>query len=140
MADAFHHRHIVGNKQEGDAKLALQVEHQINNLRLNRHIQRRDGLVGNHHFGVQRQRAGYTDALTLPARKFMRITLSMFRQQSHFIQQPGNALLRLATRHRLVDQQRLHNGEADRQPGIQRGVGILEDKLNITPQMGECST
>ncbi len=39
VADALHHRHIMGNKQKRDAHLALQVEHQIDNLRPNGDIQ-----------------------------------------------------------------------------------------------------
>ncbi len=51
-------RHIMGNKQKRDAHLALQVEHQIDNLRPNGDIQGRHRLVGYHHLRIQRQRAG----------------------------------------------------------------------------------
>ncbi len=69
VADALHHRHIMGNKQKRDAHLALQVEHQIDNLRPNGDIQGRHRLVGYHHLRIQRQRAGNADPLPLAAGK-----------------------------------------------------------------------
>ena len=70
VADALHHRHIMGNKQKRDAHLALQVEHQIDNLRPNGDIQGRHRLVGYHHLRIQRQRAGNADPLPLAAVSF----------------------------------------------------------------------
>ncbi|MNE93239.1 hypothetical protein D3C80_1910650 [compost metagenome] len=59
----------------------------------------------------------------------------MLRFQPYALQQPGHALLcRLATCH-VMYQQRLHNREADGQPRVQRSVRILEDKLDIAPQV-----
>ena len=69
VADALHHRHIMGNKQKRDAHLALQVEHQIDNLRPNGDIRGRHRLVGYHHLRIQRQRAGNADPLPLAAGK-----------------------------------------------------------------------
>ena len=40
VADVFHHRQIMGNEQIGEVELVLQVFEQVNDLRLDRHIQR----------------------------------------------------------------------------------------------------
>ena len=58
MADAFHHRHVMGNKQKGEIKALLQIQHQIDDLRLNRNIQRRNAFVSNDNLRLQCQRAG----------------------------------------------------------------------------------
>ena len=76
----------MGNKQKCDAHLALQIEHQIDNLRAYRHVQRRYRFIGNHHFWIERQRAGNTDALALAAGKLVRIAPGMFRLQSDAFQ------------------------------------------------------
>ena len=41
----LHHGHAVGNEEITDAELFLQILHQVENLRLYGHIQRRNGLV-----------------------------------------------------------------------------------------------
>ena len=74
MADAFDHGHIVGDKQVRQTQLLLEIEHQIDDLRFHRHIQRRHRFVGNNKLGFQRQRASDADPLTLPAGKLMRKT------------------------------------------------------------------
>ena len=61
-----HHREVVGDEQEGDVELALQVLEQVDHLRLDRHVERGDGLVGHQQLRVQRERPGDADALALP--------------------------------------------------------------------------
>ena len=54
---------------------------QIQNLRANRDIQRRDDLVADDEFGLGNQRTGDADALTLTAAEGMRKTAQMFDVQ-----------------------------------------------------------
>ena len=44
-------------------------------LRLHRHVERRDRLVGDQHIGFQRERARDADALPLSAREFVRVAV-----------------------------------------------------------------
>ena len=124
----------MGNKQKRDAHLALQVEHQIDNLRPNGDIQGRHRLVGYHHLRIQRQRAGNADPLPLAAGKGMGIAPGMLRLQPHALQQPGDSLTRCFPTQQAMHPQRLHNRIADRLTRIKRGVRILKNKLNIAPQ------
>lgn len=48
-----------------------QIGKQVNDLRLNRDIQRRDGFVGNNKIRVENQRSGDADTLALAAGKLM---------------------------------------------------------------------
>jgi hypothetical protein len=43
----LHHAKVMGDKQKGDAEIVAQIGKQVDDLRLNRDIQRRDRLVGN---------------------------------------------------------------------------------------------
>ena len=124
----------MGNKQKRDTHLALQVEHQIDNLRPNGDIQGRHRLIGYHHLRIQRQRAGNADPLPLAAGKGMGVTPGMLRLKPHALQQPGNPLTRGFTMQQAMHPQRLHNRIADRLTRVKRSVRILKNKLNITAQ------
>jgi hypothetical protein len=67
IAQMFHHAKVMGDKQKGDAEIVAQIGKQIDDLRLNRDIQRRDRLVGNDKVRVENQRPGNTDTLALTA-------------------------------------------------------------------------
>ena len=83
---AVHHRHaiarlgddgeVVGDEQDRGVLLPLlHLQHQVENLRLDRHVERRRRLVGDQQVGVQRERHGDHDALPLPPGELMRILL-----------------------------------------------------------------
>ena len=63
----------MGDEQERDVALGLQILEQVENLRLDRNIQRADRLVADDKIGRQCNRPCNPDALTLPAGKLMRI-------------------------------------------------------------------
>jgi hypothetical protein len=134
VADALHHRHVVRDEEESHAQLALQVEHEVDDLRLDRHVQRRDRLVGHHHLGVERQRAGDGDALALAAGELVGIALRVVGRQAHLFEQPAHPGLRLGAAGDAVHQERLHDREAHREARVQRGEGVLEDELDVAPQ------
>ena len=60
-------REIVGDEQVRETELGLQLLEQIDDLRLDRDVQRRDRLVADEELGVQGQRPGEADPLALPA-------------------------------------------------------------------------
>ena len=62
-----HDRQVVGDEDVGDAELVLQVLQQVDDLRLDRHVERRHRLVADHDLGTQGDGAGDADALSLAA-------------------------------------------------------------------------
>ena len=56
-------------------QLVLQIHQQIDDLRLNRHIQRGHRFVADDQLRIERQRARDADALALAAGEFVRIRL-----------------------------------------------------------------
>ncbi len=87
VGDVAHHRQVVADEQVGQAELLLQVLQQVHDLRLDRHVQRRDRLVADDELGVQRQRAGDADALALAAGELVRIAVGEVAVQADRIQQ-----------------------------------------------------
>ena len=58
MRQFRHHTQVVRDEQDRHFEAALQVTHQVQDLGLNRHVQRGGWLVGNQELGVTRERHG----------------------------------------------------------------------------------
>ena len=63
----LHDRQVVGDEDERDAVLDLEVLEQVEHLRLHRHVERRHRLVADDDLGVEHERPGDRDALGLAA-------------------------------------------------------------------------
>ena len=87
------HREIVRDEQVRDVPLFLQVVQQIQNLRLNRHVEGGDRFVADNEIGRQRDRAGDADALPLTAGKFMRIPARVHRIEADAGEQAGDEIV-----------------------------------------------
>ena len=71
--DVPHHGEVVGDEQEGEAEAALQILQEVDDLGLDRDVQRRDRLVAHDQVGLDGEGAGDADALALAAGELMRI-------------------------------------------------------------------
>ena len=69
---------VVRDDDVGQLVHPLQLAHQVEDLRLDRDVECRDGLVGDDQLRVQRERPGQPDALALPARELVRVELGRF--------------------------------------------------------------
>jgi len=67
VAHVAHDREVVCDEHHREAELALHLAQQVEDLRLDRDVERGDGLVGDQQLGFQRQRARDADALALAA-------------------------------------------------------------------------
>ena len=94
----IHHQHAVGDvaddvevvadEEIGQAEFALEIGQQIEHLRLDRFVERRDRFVEDHQSRRQRQRARNVDTLALPAGNFVRIAAGkILRPQAHLAEQ-----------------------------------------------------
>ena len=72
MRDVLDHGEIVRHQQVGELVLVLQVHQQVDDLRLDRDVERRDRLIADDQLRVERQRPGDADALALAARELVR--------------------------------------------------------------------
>ena len=64
---------VVRDEEIRQVEVALQVLEQVDDLRLDRDVERRDGLVAHDEVGVERERAREPDPLPLAARELVRI-------------------------------------------------------------------
>ena len=79
-------------QRQGEA--LLQVLQQVDHLRLDRDVQRRDRLVADDQLGRTGERAGDADALALAARELVRIAVRVVGPQADGLQQVERLLAR----------------------------------------------
>ncbi len=84
------------NEEVREPELVLKLHEQVHDLRLDRHVERRDRLVEHHHLRVQRERAGDADALALPAGELVREAVRVLRAQADRAQELLDAAPALA--------------------------------------------
>ena len=77
IADVLNNRKVMRDEQIGQIEFFLQILQQIDDLRLNGDIQRRDRLVSHDQLGIGSQCTGKSDTLTLSARKLVRIAIGL---------------------------------------------------------------
>ena len=81
-----YNRQVMRDEQIGQASALLQTVEQVQYLRTDRNVQRRDRLVGNDELRLHDQRAGNTDTLSLTTRELVWETGSELRQQTYLVQ------------------------------------------------------
>ncbi len=64
----------MADEEKRQAEIARQPRQQVDDLRLERHVEGRDGLVGDQHLGLHGEGAGEADALPLAAGDLVRET------------------------------------------------------------------
>ena len=67
IGHVVHHGEIVRDEQEGQPALGLEILEQVEDLGLDRDVERRDRLVADDQVGIEREGAGDADALALAA-------------------------------------------------------------------------
>ena len=137
VADVVHHAQVVADEDIGQAKLALQIGQQVQHLGFHRFVERRDGLVQNHHARLQGQRAGNIDALALAARELMRVALGKAGwRQAHPVHQMVGAGDRLFARYPMHLRAK-GDRVLDRQARVERGIAVLEHHLHLAAKLLE---
>jgi hypothetical protein len=74
-----HHGEVVGDEQIGQPQALAQRLEQVDDLRLDRDVERRDRLVADDEVGLDRERAGDADALALAAAELVRVAAAACR-------------------------------------------------------------
>ena len=137
VADMLDHAEVVGDEDRGDPEVALQVHEQIEDLRLNAHVERADRLVGDDQFRLAGKRRGDADALALPARKMRRQAAGQRRVESDAGKEVEHAAVAVGRRADAEAVERLAHAAADRPARIEAAVGVLEHRLHAAAEVGE---
>ena len=132
VADVADHREVVGDEEVGQAELVLQVDEQVDDLRLDRHVEGGDRLVADDQLRAQGQCPGHADALPLAAGELGRepvVVLGVEADASPSA--PARWRLRSARAPMPVDGERVADDRADPPARVQGAVGVLEDHLDV---------
>src|SRR6185369_15452604 len=123
-----------------DPELLLQVEQQVQHLRLYRHVEGRCRLVGHDEARIEHECARDGDALPLAAGKHVRVAAVVLAPQTDLVHDRKRALATLATRTTAMDLEWLLEQRTDSAAWIERRVRILEYHLHLRPQAAaQCS-
>ena len=128
-----HHAQVVRDQDDRASEVALQVVHQLQDLGLRGHVERRRGLVGDQQVGVVDERHRDHHALAHAARELVRVVLEALlgARDPHRLQHLERALAGGRLRGVLVQLHRLPQLLADRVHRVQRGHRILEDHRDL---------
>ena len=139
------HRHLVrqpvddpevmAHQQHRQPPPAPEIVEQREDLRLDRHIQRRGGLVQQQKVGLGRQRRRDADALLHAPRQLVRIIPHRLRRtrNAHLRQQRRRPRPRLGLRSAQMHDHRLRQLMADAERRVQRRGGVLEHRADPPP-------
>ena len=125
---------VVGDEQVGQPELALEPLEQVDDLGLDRDIERADRFVGDDQVRLQRERPRHADALPLAARELVRVARGVVGVQADGREQLADALPPVRRLADVVDVERLGDDPAGRHPRVEAGVRVLEDHLHPPAQ------
>ena len=127
------HAHIMGNQHKPHAVLALQVHQQIQNLFLDRHVQRCRRLIGNQQARLAGNRHRNHHPLVHPAGHLVRKIPRPARRigNAHLFQQLDHPVLHPLLRHRMMRPQRLGDLPAHRIARVERGHRLLKNHRHV---------
>ena len=129
VGEVIDHGEVVGDEQEGQAAIFLDVLQEIEDLALDRYVERRQGFVGDDQFGLHHQGPGDGDALALAARKLMRVAVGIARVEAHLDHHGLDPVAPFRRRAEPVNHKRFADDGADRQAWVERAVRVLEHHL-----------
>src|SRR6185437_1540474 len=127
----------MGDKEIGQAKIALEFFEQVYDLRADADIEGRNRLITDNKFRTQDQGASNTDALTLSTGELVRIATERGFIETNRAHHFNGCAVEFARSRALavcVDQQRLGNNFFYAHARVERGKGILKDDLHIAAQ------
>src|SRR5215203_2295706 len=134
VRDVLDHGEVVGYEDVGEVERLLEVLQQVDDLRLDRDVKRRDGLVADDQARVERDGPGHPDPLPLATRELVRVAVVVLGIQADHLEKLLHPPLALAgVTAYVVGLQRLGDDVAYGHAGVQARVGILEDDLHVPP-------
>ena len=125
-----HHAQVVRDEQIRELEAPLQLEQEVQDLRLDRHVERRHRLVGDDELRLERERARDADALALAAAELVRVARRELGREADDLEQLAHALRERRAARQPVHAQALADRLAHRHARVQRRERVLEDDLH----------
>ena len=132
VGDLAHDREVVADEDVGDAGALADVGEQVEDLRLDRDVERGDGLVEDDHARLGRERAGDRDALALAARQRARQRARLALVEPDELAQLAHARARRSASSRLRCRRSTSSIACSaRLARVEARVRVLEDDLHL---------
>ena len=133
VGDLAHHGEVVRDEEHRHLVLLLQRADQVEDLLLDRDVERRRGLVGDQELGLARDRHRDHHALLLAARHLRRVgvDLELGIGNADFVQQLDRALPRRRRAQAHVQPQHFDQLVTDGEHRVERGHRLLEDHRDL---------
>ena len=133
---------VVGDEEVGQVELLLQLDEQVEHLRLDRDVERGHRLVGDDELRAQHEGAGEADPLALAAAELVRVAPGRLGAEADALEHLDHGLVApLALE--PVDPQALADEVAHLHARVERADGVLEDDLHVPAhrlQLGAAET
>jgi hypothetical protein len=130
VCDVFDHAKVVADEQVSEAQLFAQVHEQVQHLRLDGHVERADGFIGDDQFGVHGQGTGDGDTLALTTRELVRVAGAEGRIEANLFQQVSGESIGIAPGNLAVDPRRFGQDAVDPVARVQRRHRVLKHHLH----------
>ena len=140
VADVADHRQVVRDEEVGEAELLLQVGQQVDDLRLDGHVERRHRLVADDQLGPERERARHADALALTAGELGREPVVVLRVEPDEFHDLLDPLLALLSAGDAVDRERVADDRPDPAARVEGPVRVLENHLHVPAVRAHAAT
>ena len=122
---------VVCDKDVGEVELLLQVGQQVDDLRLDRDVERRDRLVRDHEARVEGQRPCDTDSLALSARELVWVATRMLGSQADELEQLGHSISDLGFGAVAMNLERRGDNRTNLVARVERRRGVLKHDLHV---------
>ncbi len=130
VAYVLNYCQVVRNEQQRQIEFPLEFLQQVQDLRLNRHIECRDRFICHNEVRLQDERPSEAYPLTLPPRKLVGESPGMAGLETDKLKHFSDPLLAFILVGNTVDFQSFRDRSANLCPRIQRCIWILEDDLS----------
>src|SRR5690606_33935432 len=121
-------------EQVAQIEILLQVQQEVDDLRLNGNVEGADGFVADNKIRVQRDGACNAQALALAAGEFMRIARDVGRLQTDALKQAFDHLAACASGGNAMKLDGFTDQRFDRHAWVQAGERVLKDNLHLSAQ------
>src|SRR5258708_7553077 len=120
-------REVVADQDAAQPAPPAQLAQQVEDLGLNRHVERRGRLVEQEQTRFENEGAGDGDALTLAAGKLMRVAVEEIAAEADIVEHALDAPAAIV---HVLDRQPLHEDALDGLTRMKRAIRVLEDHLH----------
>lgn len=131
IRDVLDHGKPVRDEEIGQPELLLKILKQIDDLRLNRNVERRNRFIANDQLWVECECSCDADTLPLAAGEFVGIAVHIFRVKPDLAKKICDSFTLLGFISDAVYLERFRDDRPYAQPRVEAGIWVLKDDLHL---------